>query len=132
VIFEDGSYEGDLKSAGTFLADVIGARINAARVLQLLDKPSSATDAVSASDALLMQLNSLSYEPDAKEVVCLQAALPTLDKHELRTSVDAAIHMVRERLLEQLRLLKESEVRHENIAIGWFEPGSTIQNGSLP
>lgn len=108
VIFEDGSYEGDLKSAGKFLAGVLGSRLDVGRILPLLDDASSATDAVAAFDALRAQLSSLSYEPEEAEVASLQRALPTLDQAELRASVDAAIHLVRSRLLEKLDAQKQS------------------------
>jgi hypothetical protein len=102
VIFEDGSYEGDLKSAGTFLAAVIGSKLGVGRILPLLDKDSSAADAVVAFDALRAELSSLGSVPEEAEVASLQRALPTLDPAELRTSVDAAIDLVRTRLLERL------------------------------
>jgi hypothetical protein len=108
VIFEDGSYEGDLKSAGKFLGGVLGSRLDVGRILPLLDDASSATDAVAAFDALRAQLSSLSYEPEDAEVASLQRALPTLDQAELRASVDAAIHLVRSRLLEKLDAQKQS------------------------
>src|SRR6266511_3487534 len=60
----------------------------------------SSTDAITASDTLRSQLSSLSYEPDETEVASLIAAFPTLDKRELRISVEAAIHRVRKDLLD--------------------------------
>jgi hypothetical protein len=109
VIFEDGSYEGDLKSAGIFLGALVGSRIEVRRILPLLENALSASDAVSASEVLRKELNSLSYEPDEAEVASLVATLPTLDKGELRISVDAHIHQVRTKLLDELESLERSQ-----------------------
>ncbi len=109
LIFADGRYEGETKPAGMFLGFVTGRRIELRRILPLLDKALSSTDAVAASDALRSQLSSLSYEPDEGEVASLAAAFPTLDKRELRVSVEVAIHRVRKDLLDQLEALQKSE-----------------------
>jgi hypothetical protein len=105
LVFEDGSYEGELKPAGTFLGFVVGRRIELRRILPLLDSALSASDPTAAS-TLSSQLSSLSYEPDEAEVVSLLAAFPTLEKHELRGSVEVAIHGVRKELLDQLERLQ--------------------------
>jgi len=109
LVFEDGSYEGELKPAAMFLGFVVGRRIELRRILPLLDQALAASDAVSASETLRSQLSSLSYEPDEAEVASLVIAFPTLDKGELRISIDAAIHGVRQDLLDRLERLQKSE-----------------------
>jgi hypothetical protein len=109
LVFEDGSYEGELKPAAMFLGFVVGRRIELRRIMPLLDQALSASDAVSASETLRSQLSSLSYEPDEAEVSSLVVAFPTLDKRELRISIEAAIHTVRRDLLDQLERLQKSE-----------------------
>ncbi len=109
LIFADGSFEGETKPAAMFLGFVAGRRTELKRILPLLDNALSSTDAFTASDTLRSQLGSLSYEPDETEVASLVAAFPTLDKRELRISVEAAIHRLRKDLLDQLERLQKSE-----------------------
>jgi hypothetical protein len=61
------------------------------------------------SYVLRKQLNALSYEPDEAEIASLVAMLAPLEKEELRTSVNAQIHQVRRRLLDELESLKRSK-----------------------
>ncbi|HEV7475323.1 MAG TPA: hypothetical protein VGN90_14815 [Pyrinomonadaceae bacterium] len=109
LIFADGSYEGELQPAGNFLAFVIGRRIELRRILPLLNEALSGADAASASDKLRAQLTALSYEADASEVASLLAAFPSLEKRELESSVDVAIHGTRKGLLDQLRRVEKAE-----------------------
>lgn len=106
LVFEDGTYEGELKPAASFLGFVIGRRIELRRILPLLDNALSNSDPTSAS-TLRAQLSSLSYEPDETEVASLIAAFPALDKGELRGAVEVAIHGVRKELLDQLEHLEK-------------------------
>jgi hypothetical protein len=106
LIFADGSYEGELKPAAMFLGLEVGRRIELKRILPLLDNALLIADAVSASDTLHSQLSSLTYEPDEAEVASLVSAFPTLEKNELRGSVEVAIHGVRKDLLAQLEWLQ--------------------------
>ena len=136
MVFEDGSYEGEPKPAATFLGFVVGRRIELRRILPLLDNALSASDAVSASDTLRSQLSSLSYEPDEVEFASLAAAFPTLEKRELRISVDVAIHGVRRDLLEQLERLQKSKstardsrawlIRTRQLYSNWLSHLSTV------
>lgn len=116
LIFEDGSHEGELKPAAMFLGFAAGRRIELARVLPLLEEVSSASDVASAPDALRSRLSALSYEPDETEIASLIAAFPTVDKAELRGSVEIAIHGVRSGLLAQLERVPKSEAKAKDFS----------------
>jgi hypothetical protein len=108
LVFEDGSYEGDLKSASRILGFVVGRRDELRRILPLWNTLSS-TDPNAAADEFASALRSLGYEPHEAEIKSLAKAFPTLDKNEQRISVEAAIHGVRRELLDQLEGLQRSE-----------------------
>lgn len=109
LIFEDGSYEGELAPVARFLAFEVGRRIELRRILPLLDNALSASESVTAFATLPSQISSLSYEPDEAEVASLVAAFPAGDKSELRISVEVAIHGVRQELLDQLECQQKAE-----------------------
>src|SRR6185436_5701485 len=110
LVFDDGSYEGQLKPAAMFLGFVAGRRTEIRRVLPLLDDALLAPVGAAGLDSLRSRISSLNYEPDEAEVGSLEAAFPTLDKAELRASVEIAIHGVRRDLLRQLERLQRSEM----------------------
>ena len=109
AVFADGSYEGELKPAATFLAFVVGRKTELRRILPLLDDALTKSDDSATIDTLRSQLSSLSYDPDEAEVAALSTAFPTLDKRELRMAVEIAIHGVRKKLIDQLQRAQRSE-----------------------
>lgn len=110
LVFDDGSYEGEAKPAARFLGFVVGRRVELRRLLPLLDNAArSGVDAAAAADMLRSDLGKLSFAADETEVSALVAAFPSLEKSELRNSVDVAIHGVRKDLLDQLARVEKAE-----------------------
>jgi hypothetical protein len=109
LVFADGSYEGEAKSAAAFLGFVAGRRTELRRILPLLANAIVAGDAVASSEALRSQLTALSYEPDPDELASLIAAFPAVPKDELNAAVNAAIHALRADLLKQLLNVEKAE-----------------------
>ncbi|HEY0431379.1 MAG TPA: hypothetical protein VGC61_06160 [Pyrinomonadaceae bacterium] len=107
LIFEDGSYEGEIKPARQFLAFGVGEKIELKRILPLLE--AALSDAAASPDSLRSQINSLSFEMDEAEVARLAAAFPSWEKKKLRMTVDASVHNVRKDLLDDLGQLQKPD-----------------------
>lgn len=114
LIFDDGSFEGELQPAATFISFVVGRRIELRRVMPLLEKAFKATDHI-AAEQLRAELARLSFDADETEVASLSTAFPSIEKRELRTGVDAAIHGVRRDLIDQLERLHKSEAAEQEL-----------------
>lgn len=110
LIFSDGSYEGDAKTVGNFLAFDVGRRTELKRMVKLFGDALAVSDARSAPDKLHSQLSSLSYEADESELASLVDAFPMMEKRELQFSLDAGSHEIRKAMLDKLKRLEAGNV----------------------
>jgi hypothetical protein len=114
VVFEDGSYEGDAKFAGQFLALELGRKIELKRILTVLRSALKVNEANNAEGAegaegadaatrLGSSIRALSFETQPADYVALFEAFPGLDQKSLDSASNAAIHGVRKQLLDELQ-----------------------------
>jgi hypothetical protein len=99
VIFEDGTYEGEAASAANYQGYVVGKRTELTRIVPILDN-ALATSA--SKEAIRAQLSQQSYAFDNGEFAALVTKFPGVDRAELKTSVDVAIHLLRKEVLDEL------------------------------
>lgn len=115
VVFEDGSYEGDLESAAGFKASTLGRKLALTRLLAIFaaieqmppDNPDTAAQIKWFRDQVLAAPNRI----DESALSKLCEGFPALDQNKkarLRTSADVALHNVRRELLDELEALEKS------------------------
>ena len=105
LVFEDGTYEGDVGPAATFRGFLVGRKTELKRSAELMESvlAASGNDPVDAPAKFRAQLESLSYEVDSVAFATLVKAFPTRSEESLRHSVDVAIHGMRKDLLDDLQ-----------------------------
>jgi len=107
TVFEDGSYEGEVEPAATYRSAEAGRMIELKRIVPVLE---SALSTRASLEDLRMQITRLSYGVDEAEVATLAEEFPQIGLPKLRASTEATIHVVRKDLLDELKLLLQSEV----------------------
>jgi hypothetical protein len=104
LVFEDGSYEGEVGPAARYRAFVMGDRIELSRVVPVLESFLAATDTGSASpEKLRLQLESLSCDVDEGDVAGLAKAFPSIERERVRSASEAATHGIKRDLLDRLQ-----------------------------
>lgn len=114
LMYEDGTYEGDVKPAATFRGFTFGRRTELKRIVPVLE---SALVTYASSEDLRRQLSELSYDADEADVETLAAAFPNITRLRLRSPIETAIHGVRKDLLEELKRFDRSEPSAESYRI---------------
>ena len=108
LVFEDGSYEGEVGPAARYRAFVMGDRIELSRVVPVLESLLAATDTGSASsEELRSQIESLSCDVDEADVAALAKAFPSIERKSVRSATEAATHGVKRQLLDRLEAFQE-------------------------
>ena len=126
VLFDDGSYEGDLQAAAELTAHRVGADAQRQRIHRLVDAILS--DPQPDDDARIKRFQSdvaqLTEDPDPPLVESTTSQFPGLSGQALekvRTSLQSALHIEKEimaRALEDFELAK-SNPRHLTLAAWW-------------
>jgi hypothetical protein len=107
AVFEDGSYEGEVEPAAMYRAMEAGRMMELKRIVPVLE---SALNTPPSLEDLRMRITKLSYGVDEAEVDTLAEAFPQIGRPKLRASTEVTIHVVRKDLLDELKLLQQSEV----------------------
>ena len=112
VIFEDGTYEGEVRIAAEFTAERRGLQTQLARVLPLLpcglDAPEQ--DAAPALEKLKAQISTLRIDVDPGVVDELRARFPELSKEEDRAQLAVQVMSgLKQGRAEALHILSEVE-----------------------
>lgn len=107
VVFEDGSYEGDAKSAADFRGFLIGRKIQVSKIIPLMQNALNETGSnVSQEMARFKaQVASLSGSADERDVEQLRAEFPNLNekaKSEFNSAIEAALNGVKLDLIQRL------------------------------
>jgi hypothetical protein len=103
VIFEDGTYEGEVEPAGNYRAFMVGDKSELKRIVPILQVASAAgTGAVDPAAELRSQLQSLSYDIDEADFASLVQAFPSLKAESLRAAAEGSVHHMRRELLQDL------------------------------
>lgn len=123
VVFQDGSYEGDVRSAVSFRGYVAGRKRQLARVIALFKGASETTDADAAAGIakLRTQVSSLAIDADPVDVekvlTDIQAYGPNMDA-DARGAIEAVLTSIRRNVLGEIDSLKEEH--RENLEVDAF------------
>jgi hypothetical protein len=107
-VFEDNSYEGDAKTAAIFRSFTIARKIQAARLLPLMQTVADTTesDVSAAANRLKTQISSLSDDVETSVVDRLLEDFPPLRadvKASLKKGLESVLHNMKRDLLSNLQ-----------------------------
>ena len=93
VVFDDGTYEGEARTAAVIAASRLGRRTQLARVLALLETVSETAgrDAVATLEELKARVSALRIDADASKADALLASFPELAKEQGRAWIMSQI-----------------------------------------
>ncbi len=123
VVFQDGSYEGDVRSAVSFRGYVAGRKQQLARVIALFKSASETTDADATAGIakLRTQVSSLAIDADPvdieKVLTDIQVYGPNMDA-DARGAIEAVLTSIRRNVLGEIDSLKEEH--RENLEVDAF------------
>lgn len=113
AVFADESYEGERKSAVTYLLSLRGQRMQLARALALLGSAAQGADGRPALDDFEGRVRALDRQAPAA-VEDLPAAIPGLTQREyegMRASVEGGLDQVRRELLKDVQEYRQAHER---------------------
>jgi hypothetical protein len=122
VVFDDGSYEGDVKTAATMVAGQTGRAVQLARVLLLVESALDAQgqDAAGAFESLKSQVAALRIDVEPSVLDGLVSKFPELPQGDGRRLLAAsALEGLRGGREEALHILEEIERARERSAEGF-------------
>lgn len=108
LVFEDGSYEGDPKSAASLRGFAAGSKTELTRLVPVLESALAMSDSL---ENLRRQLNDVSVAVDSADVAALSEAFPGIESKRLQLSLEAATHGVKRDVLKELDSFEKS--RHQ-------------------
>jgi hypothetical protein len=121
VVFDDGSYEGDVKTAATMVASQTGRATQLTRVLSLVERALDAQgqDAAGAFESLKSQVAALRIDVEPSVLDGLVSKFPELHDDGRRLLAASALEGLRGGREEALYILEEIERARERDAEGF-------------
>ena len=106
MVFEDGSYEGEVESAATYRGYVIGRKTELKRIVPVLENAVATSASI---ETLRRQLSALSHDFENDDIAALAKAFPGIELKKLESSVEAGIHGIRKEVFDQLETFKDGQ-----------------------
>src|SRR6185295_18068061 len=104
LVFEDGTYEGDVQPAASYRGWTAGRKTELERIVPVLE---NALALNASAESLRTDLSALSFDSNPADVAELAQAFPGVKRERLQTSVEVSIHGVRRELLKDLESFQQ-------------------------